>query len=74
MADPHDRGTVGARQGLGVGDTGPNDAPVDPRAALRQRRRARNVESLTTLYSQRKDIHGVSTVADFFVESTSWCA
>ena len=42
--------------------------------ASRERRRARNTQSLTELYGERRDIRGVSAVADLVVESTSWCA
>jgi len=40
----------------------------------RHDRSARNLLELTTLYEQRRDIQGVSIVADFFADSVRWSA
>jgi hypothetical protein len=42
--------------------------------ATRNRRRARSSHELTMLFNARADLHGVSPVADFFVESVRWSA
>ena len=44
------------------------------RRAQQQRRRARNSQGLSVLLTQREDLTGVSSVADFFVESVRWSA
>ena len=42
------------------------------RETNRQRRQARNLQGLTSLYETRDDIQGVSQVADFFADSVRW--
>lgn len=44
------------------------------RLATRNRRRARSSHELSELFAVRDDLHGVSPVADFFVESVRWGA
>ncbi len=66
--------TLDSRRHPGPATGHANDDSLDPVLTSRQRRRARNLHSLSALYRQRDDIQGVSPVADFFVESTSWCA
>ncbi len=52
----------------------PDDPSGERILTSRQRRRARNSQTLSSLYRERHDIWGVSPVADFMVEATSWCA
>jgi hypothetical protein len=59
-------------------DTAPGPARTrnrdldEVRGNSRQRRQARNLHGLTTLYETRDDIQGVSQVADFFADSVRW--
>ncbi len=55
----------------GPGSTSSRDHD-DVRGSTRQRRQARNLHGLMTLYDTRDDIQGVSQVADFFADSVRW--
>jgi hypothetical protein len=55
----------------GPGSTSSRDRD-ETRGSSRQRRQARNLHGLTTLYETRDDIQGVSQVADFFADSVRW--
>lgn len=44
----------------------------DRRGTSRQRRQARTVHGVTTLYGSRTEMRGVNRVADWFADSVGW--
>ncbi len=49
-----------------------HELTFEQRRLRQQQRWARNSHGLSTLFTEREELSGVSPVADFFVESVRW--